>query len=143
VSSVSSEPISIFGEADPISLAVADGISAHGRRAHLISAETGVLSPARESIADADTASGAAALRSLREDDGADAVVVISSADRGRDSVASVRHMCWLCADRRGVAVLWHESGVEPERLAEEVVRRIENPAPAGELVETWMSDGS
>jgi hypothetical protein len=137
---MSSEPISIFAEADPISLAVADGIAAHGGRAHLISAETGVLSPARRSIADADTAAGAAALRSLQDDDGIESVVVLSSADRGRDAVASVRQMCRSCADRRGVAVLWHESGVEPEQLAAEVVRRIEHPGPAGELVEAWMS---
>ena len=140
---MSSAPISIFAEADPIGLAVADGISAHGGRTHLISAETGVLSTARPSIADADTAAGTAALRSLRDDDGVDPVVVLSSADGGRDAVASVRRMCRECASRRGIAVLWHESGVEPERLAAEVVRHVENPAPAGELVETWVADGS
>jgi hypothetical protein len=140
---VSSAPISIFGEADPISLAVADGISAHGGRTHLISAETGVLRTAHQSVADADTAAGVAALRSLRDDGGVDPVVVLSSADRGRDAVASVRRMCREFAGRRGVAVVWHESGVEPERLAAEVVRHVENPAPAGELVEKWVSDGS
>ena len=124
---MSSEPISIFGEVDSISLAVADGISAHGGRSHLISAEIGVLSPARQSVADADSAAGAAALRSLRDDDGVESVVVLSSADRGRDSVASVRQMCKLCADRRGVAVLWHESGVEPERLV--TLNRTDPPA--------------
>lgn len=137
------EPITIFGQADTIGLAVADGLSARGKRVHLVSARTGWLGSGHDAVADADTAAGAAALRDLREDDGDDPVVVLSSADNGREAVASVRNECRKCAAGRGVALLWHESGVEPARLAAEVVRHVENPAATGELVEEWMSDGS
>jgi NAD(P)-dependent dehydrogenase (short-subunit alcohol dehydrogenase family) len=140
---VTTEPITIFGEADIIGLAVADGLSAHGKRVHLVSARTGWLGSGHDAVADVDTAAGAAALRDLRADDGDDPVVVLSSADNGRDATASVRSMCRSCAAGRGVALVWHESGVEPERLAAEVVRHVENPVPTGELVEEWMSDGS
>lgn len=137
------EPITIFGQADTIGLAVADGLSARGKQVHIVSADSGWFAAGHDTVADADTTAGAAALRDLRNDDGDEPVVVLSSADNGREAAASVRSMCRTCAARRGVALLWHESGVEPEHLAAEVVRHVENPAAAGELVEAWMSAGS
>lgn len=101
--------VTLFGNSDPIDLALSDQLEQRGCKTHFVSVPTGWLRSASHAVMRLDTEAGAEAFKELADTrQPRSHVIAVCPETADAAESARVRDMCRACGRHHDVSLIWH-----------------------------------